>query len=169
MNVVGLKLHNVGDFDGISASIYCSGCCHNCKGCHNKVTQNCNHGEPLNETHMLQLHQCLDNDYVENLVLCGGEPFMHYNISDMMYIVRDVLHHHPTKRIVAFSGFTYEQIISNPQQKQLLELCDVLIDGKFVLELYSPALRFRGSSNQRIISVKDSLASNKVIELTQYY
>ena len=87
---------------------------------------------------------------------------MSYNAPELAKLCREVRELYPTKNIWVYSGFTYEQIIADPIKLELLKECDVLVDGKFVQDLYSPLLRFRGSSNQRIIDIKKTLESGNV-------
>ena len=99
-------------------------------------------------------------DEVKGLTLLGGEPFQ--NEVDLLKVIRDIKKE-VQKEIWIFSGYTYEEILRDEDKKNLLKECDVLVDGKFVETLKDLSLRFRGSSNQRIIDIKKSLATKEVV------
>ena len=92
-----------------------------------------------------------------------GEPMMPYNAPELALLAKEAKELYPNKEIWVYSGFTYEQIVKDPVKLELLKYCDVLVDGKFEQELYSPKLRFRGSSNQRIIDIQATLKECRIV------
>lgn len=162
--VAKIKYNSIGNWKGISTSLYVSGCCHRCKGCFQPETWNPNYGFEYTEEVKQEIIESLDSKYVDSLVLLGGEPFMSYNCDELVELcktVRDIYGN--SKNIVAFTGWQFEDLLADPQQYELLEQLDILIDGKFEQDLFSPKLNFRGSSNQRIIDVQESLAKGEVV------
>ena len=111
----------------------------------------------------------LKPDYISGLSLLGGEPFEIENQYGLLPLVKKVKEIYPSKKIWAYSGYLFDKEIINQMSKnnditnQFIEYIDILVDGKFIQELRNPALKFRGSSNQRIIDVQKSLIENKVI------
>lgn len=164
MNIAKIKYCSIGNWKGISTSLYVSGCCHRCKGCFQPETWNPNYGDKWNEINKQMIIDSLRPKHITGLVLLGGEPFMRYNIPELVQLCKEVrTTHGDSVEIVAFTGFTFDNMLCDPLQLELIEQLDVLIDGKFKQELYSPKLNFRGSSNQRIVDVQKSLKQNKVV------
>jgi anaerobic ribonucleoside-triphosphate reductase activating protein len=149
---------------GLRNTLYVSGCPHHCIGCHNAPLQDYNYGKQDHYDHLVKLLTQSDND----ITISGGEPFEQASMLWMMIHeidYSDYYHNYAKRNYWIYSGYTFEQIIADPIKKQLLELCDVLVDGKFEIDKRDITLKFRGSSNQRLIDVKKSLKENKVIEL----
>ena len=162
MNLSKVKYNCISNGIGIRTAVFVTGCSHGCKGCFNQSIANKNTGEPFTDDVKTAILQSLEPSYIHGLSLLGGEPMMSYNAPELAKLCREVRELYPTKNIWVYSGFTYEQIIADPIKLELLKECDVLVDGKFVQDLYSPLLRFRGSSNQRIIDIKKTLESGNV-------
>lgn len=137
--------------------LWTQGCIHNCKNCHNPQTHDLNGGEVFEIDDIIK--QMDETRLQTGLTLSGGEPFLQ---SDALL---PIAKHAKEKRLNlwAFTGFTFEQLLQNESQKELLSLLDILVDGKFVEELKDYRLVFKGSKNQRIIDVQASLKENKVI------
>ena len=153
------------DGEGVRCSIYLSGCLFACKGCFNESIQNFNAGQLYTKEIEDQIIQDLSNSYVQGLTILGGEPFLNTQVArKLAKRVRDEFG--TTKDIWVYSGYTYEQLLNGSEdQKELLNLCDVLVDGPFMIYLKDLSLRFRGSSNQRIIDLKNSSKDNVVLYL----
>lgn len=162
MNYQLVKYNNIGNGIGIRTSLFVVGCSHACHNCFNKEIWSKNTGEPFTDDVKTAILQSLAPAHIHGLSLLGGEPMMPYNAPELAKLCREVRELYPTKSIWVYSGFTYEQIIADPIKLELLKECDVLVDGKFVQDLYSPLLRFRGSSNQRVIDIKKTLESGNV-------
>ena len=160
MNFAQIRKYDVANGPGIRTTIFVTGCTHKCPNCFNEEYQDFNFGDPWTRKETDEVIEDLKLDEVKGLTVLGGEPFQ--NEVDLLQVLRDIKKE-VQKDIWIFSGYTYEEILKDQDKKKLLEECDVLVDGRFVEALKDLSLRFRGSSNQRIIDIKKSLEANKVI------
>ena len=160
MNFAQIRKYDVANGPGIRTTIFVTGCTHKCPNCFNEEYQDFNFGNPWTRKETDEVIEDLKLDEVKGLTVLGGEPFQ--NEVDLLQVLRD-LKKEVQKESWIFSGYTYEEILKDQDKKKLLEECDVLVDGRFVEALKDLSLRFRGSSNQRIIDVKKSLEANKVV------
>lgn len=146
---------------GWRSVLFVSGCPHHCEGCQNKQTWNENYGKKFNKDYYLS--KILNNKIINGITLSGGEPLTIDHIKELIPFCSDIKKHKLT--IWCYTGFTFEELIKSNDKyiKEMLELIDVLIDGRFVNELKDGSLQFRGSSNQRIIDVQKSLKQEKII------
>ena len=159
MNYAQIRKYDVANGTGIRTVIFVTGCTHNCRNCFNKDYQDFNYGELWTDAETEKVIEYLEDDNVSGLTLLGGEPMQNLDLIEVLKSVRARVN----KPIWVYSGYTYEEILENKKRTELLELCDVLVDGRFVEELKDLKLKFRGSSNQRIIDIKKSLEQGKVV------
>lgn len=153
------------DGEGVRCSIYLSGCLFACKECFNESIQSFNAGNLYTMELEDKIIEDLGNSYVQGLTLLGGEPFLNTQVA-IQLAERVRKEFADEKDIWVYSGYTYEQLLrSSEDKKKLLDLCDVLVDGPFMIYLKDLSLRFRGSSNQRIIDIKKSTIDNVVLYL----
>ena len=150
-------------------SLFVSGCTHHCKGCFNPETWDFEYGQPYTvETEQTILDAC-DHDYIRGLSLLGGEPMEPQNQKALLPLLRLFKDRFPHKTVWCYSGYNFEQDMLSGRlgdwsvTKEMLSLIDVLVDGEFHLEEKDLSLRFRGSSNQRIIDVPKSLACDHLV------
>ena len=168
MNYAAIKTCDIANGPGVRTSLFVSGCTHHCKGCFQPETWDFSYGEPFTQDVIDTILHSLEPAYVAGLTLLGGEPFEPENQRGLLPFLRLVRERLPGKTIWAFTGFTWEQLHtdgSHPRCEvtdELLSLVDVLVDGRFVEELHDISLRFRGSSNQRIIDVPRTLSSGGI-------
>jgi anaerobic ribonucleoside-triphosphate reductase activating protein len=169
MNYATIKTHDVANGPGVRVSLFVSGCTHHCKNCFNSETWDFHYGQLFTEETVNQILEALKPNYIKGLSLLGGEPFEYVNQLGLLPLVRKVRFLYPEKNIWCYTGYDYEKDIKCdmmnkwPATKELLSMIDVLVDGEFVEELKDLKLRFRGSSNQRIIDVKRSLTTGEVV------
>lgn len=157
-----LQPDSIVDGNGIRTVLWTQGCGHKCKGCHNLSTHDFKGGF-VADTKILK-KQLTKFKGQDGITLSGGDPF--YQPLECLEIA--AFAHSINLNVWAYTGFMYEDIIKNPNMAKLLEEVDILVDGKFVEEKASLDLLFKGSSNQRIIDVKKSLAFNKIVLVEEY-
>ena len=169
-----IKYFDIANGPGIRTSLFVSGCTHHCKGCFNEMTWDFNAGLEYTTEVEGEIISSLSPSFIAGLTLLGGEPMEVRNQEGIVGLVKKIKNEMPDKTIWLFSGYTFEELLDKDNKRchgeytmDILENTDVLVDGKFVLELKNPGLKFRGSSNQRIIDMKRSLDENKVV-LTEY-
>ena len=164
-----IKNCDIANGEGVRISLFVSGCTNRCKGCFQPQTWDFCYGQPFTAETEETLLQMLAPDYINGLTLLGGDPFEPENQRALLPFLRRVRETYPRKTIWAFTGFTYEQLLedgSHPRCEAtdgMLMLLDVLVDGPFVETLHDISLRFRGSSNQRLIDMNATRASGNVV------
>ena len=168
MNYATIKYYDIANGPGVRTSVFVSGCRHRCPGCFNPETWDFAFGAPFGEEQLRELLTLLNRPYIRGLSLLGGEPFEPENQGTVLELVRRVRRELPDKTIWAFSGYTWEELTGQSRARceatgALLSLVDVLVDGEFVEALRDISLRFRGSSNQRLLDVPASLAAGRPI------
>lgn len=160
MNFSTIKDCDIANGIGVRVTIFVSGCTNHCKNCFQPQTWDFNYGKELTEEKEDKLIDMLRPSYINGLTLLGGEPMEPKNQPGILHLVEKVRKELPEKNIWCYSGFTFEKLMTPGEYphteitEKLLRKIDVLVDGRFVEELHSVALRFRGSSNQRIIDLK---------------
>lgn len=160
VNYSGIEWNSSVDGEGFRTVIFFSGCKHRCKGCHNPDTHSFKAGKPFDaETQDDIIRYVSKTNLISGVTLSGGDPM--YSAVGIIPFVQKLRQVCQEKTIWVYSGFTYEEIVADPAMKQLLSLCDVLVDSPFILEQRDTTLAFRGSSNQRIIDVQESLRTGK--------
>lgn len=169
MNYAAIKRRDIANGIGVRVSLFVSGCTHHCKGCFNEEAQNFCYGQPFTTQTEDRLLEELSPSFINGLTLLGGEPFEPANQRALLPFLHRVRARFPEKDIWAFSGYRYEgELLRESRARcevtdELLSLIDVLVDGEFVEECKDISLRFRGSSNQRIIDLKRSRAAGNVV------
>lgn len=169
MNYATIKYNDIANGPGVRTSLFVSGCTHHCKGCFNEIAWDFNYGNEFTKEVMEEIVNSLEPEYIAGITLLGGEPFEYVNQKGLLPLLRAIKEKYPNKSIWCFSGYLFDkQILGEmvpkwPETKEMISYIDVLVDGKFVLELKDLMLKYRGSSNQRLIDVKKSLEANEVI------
>ena len=163
MNYEKIDKCSVSNGVGVRTVLWVSGCDIRCRNCHNPQTWDFDSGIPFTEETMQELLYDLSKPYIKGLTLSGGHPLDPHNAPKVLEIVKRVKMVFPDKDIWTYSGYEWEDIIKNETLKEIMRYTDVLVDGAYVDELRDISLAFKGSSNQRIIKVKESLEQNKVI------
>ena len=165
MKYATIKKHDIANGPGVRVSIFVSGCNHHCKGCFNEEAWDFNYGSDFTNEVVDEIINCLEPDYITGLSLLGGEPFEYVNQQGLLPLLKRVKELYPNKTIWAYSGFLYEELLKMKYEetKEILDLIDVLVDGKFDEDLKDPLLYFRGSSNQRVIDMNETRKTGKVV------
>lgn len=150
-----IKYYDISNGDGVRTSLFVSGCNHHCKGCFNEVAWDFYYGKEFSYNTLKEILDSLKPDYIAGLSILGGEPLDYKNINAVSTIVEVVRKSFPNKSIWVYTGYTYEELLerNNLFTSLILNKIDVLVDGKFIEELKDISLKFRGSSNQRIIDM----------------
>ena len=170
MNYANIKDFDIANGPGVRISLFVSGCTHHCKGCFNREAWDFDYGQLFTQETVDEIIQMMKPAYIKGLTLLGGEPFEPQNQGPIVELLRRVKKEYPQKSIWAFSGYLFDKDILSGRlgdweiTKEYLSYLDVLVDGPFVEEKKDLMLRFRGSSNQRLIDVPKSLASGCVVE-----
>ena len=169
MHYADIKKADIANGLGVRVSVFVSGCHHQCKNCFNKEAWDFNYGKEFTQEEIDKVLKELDNPYVSGLSLLGGEPLEHINQQGLLPLVKQVKEKYPDKNIWCYTGYTFDSDVMDDMCKkwketpELLSYIDVIVDGKFEEEKKSAKLRFRGSSNQRIIDVPKSIKENKAV------
>ena len=170
MNYADIKRIDVANGEGVRVSVFVSGCNHHCKGCFNECAWDFNYGNKFTEKQEEEVLKDLDHDYISGLTLLGGEPLEPANQEGLLPLVKKAKEKFPDKKIWCYTGFDFEKdVVGNMAKqsdttKELLKYIDVVVDGKFEEDKKDLKLKFRGSSNQRILDVQESLKENKPVE-----
>jgi anaerobic ribonucleoside-triphosphate reductase activating protein len=169
MNYATIKPYDVANGPGIRVSVFVSGCTHQCKGCFNQEAWDFTYGSEFTQKTVEEILTYLEPAYIKGLSLLGGEPFEYSNQLGLLPLLREVKQRFPDKDIWCYTGYRFDEDILDQMCKnqevtrEMVSYLDVLVDGKFILEQKNLNIRFRGSENQRIIKVKESLAANNII------
>lgn len=169
MYYAAIKKHDVANGPGVRVSLFVSGCTHHCKGCFNQQAWDFRYGQPYTQETEDEMIAALRPSYITGLTLLGGEPFEPQNQAVLLPLLRRVRRELPEKTIWAYTGYTLESDLLTGRlgcweiTREILQLLDILVDGEFVLEKKDITLRFRGSSNQRIIDLRQTMAADQVV------
>ena len=145
--------------DGLRVVLWVSGCDHCCRDCHNPVTWDPNGGLPFDEEAKAELFEALDRDYISGITFSGGDPLYFGNRMDVTELAGEIRERFPGKTIWLYTGYSWEDI----SELEIIPLLDVLVDGKYVEAVRDPKLHWKGSSNQRVIDVQETLRLGKVV------
>lgn len=169
MNYAEIKNCDIANGLGVRVSLFVYGCTHHCKNCFNEVTWDFYYGKVFDEKVEEQILEYLKPNHITGLTLLGGEPMEPSNQRALLPFIKKVKETYPNKDIWMYSGYVFDKELLQESRArcevtdELLSYIDVLVDGRFVEELKDLSLKFRGSSNQRIIDVQESLKTNQVV------
>jgi anaerobic ribonucleoside-triphosphate reductase activating protein len=155
-----IRKMDISNGPGVRISIFFQGCSFHCENCFNPETWDFSGGQDFGEEQINEIIKLAEPDYIAGLSILGGEPMHPKNIEGTTKLVKEFRKKYPKKSIWAWSGFLYEDYL---RDKEVLKYLDVIVDGQFKNDLRNPNLKWRGSSNQRVIDVKKSLKEGKVV------
>ena len=155
-----IRKMDIADGPGVRVSIFMQGCTFNCKNCFNPETHDFEGGKEFTDETIDTVLKLCENENIAGLSILGGEPMHPKKIDGTLRLAKAFKEKFPNKSLWAWSGFKYEKYLKD---KPVLNYVDVLVDGQYVDELHNPTLKWRGSSNQRVIDVPKSLKKNKII------
>ena len=169
MNYATIKNCDIANGIGVRVSLFVSGCTHHCPGCFNEVAWDFDYGTPFTQETIDSILKMLSPSHIKGLTLLGGEPFEPQNQPAIVDLLRQMKKKYPEKTVWAFSGYLFDKDILSGRlgpwsiTEEYLSYLDVLVDGPFVEAKKDLNLRFRGSSNQRLIDVPASLREGQVV------
>ena len=171
MNYAGIKYCDIANGTGCRTVLFVSGCRNACKGCFQPQTWDFGYGEPFDEKVQKEVLDSLAPDYITGITLLGGEPFEQENQKELVPFMRKVVAQYPNKNVWAFTGYIYDKDLvaggrrHTEDTDELLSMIAVLVDGPFVVELKDITLKFRGSSNQRVLDLRETIRTGKITTL----
>ena len=165
MNMAGFYDESISNGLGWRAVLFVSGCPHNCPGCHNKAAQDYKYGEKFNKKEIIERIKV--NSILKGVTISGGEPLCPQNIAEVLDFIKEVKKEKPNFNVWCYTGYTIEQLENRHDSvtDECLSQINVLVDGRFIEQKKNPTLKFRGSENQRIIDVANTLKENKVVSM----
>lgn len=182
MNYLKIEHEDVCNGTGLRVVLWLSGCSHHCYNCQNSQTWNPNSGIPFDESAKQEIFNELSKDYISGITFSGGDPLHENNLDEVLKLVQEIRISFPAKTIWLYTGFCWNDIMCSfaglqadyvvldkkdieawEKRKKIISNVDVLVDGEYIDEQKDLSLRFKGSKNQRVIDVKQSLAQNKVV------
>ena len=170
-----IRSMDISNGEGLGVALFIQGCPHHCKNCFNPETWDFNGGKEWTEEVKNEFFKLIDRPYIKRVSLLGGSPLADQNLDDVLSLVKEIKAKFPNKSIWLYTGYRYEECIlglgelvhnhnHNRFRRQcILKKCDVLVDGKYIDELRDISLHWRGSSNQRVIDVQQSLEKGEII------
>lgn len=191
MNYHNITYPDMNNGDGLRVVLWLSGCSHHCYNCQNPQTWDANSGILFDESAREELFRELDKDYISGLTLTGGDPLFEENLDDVLDLVTEInkryntpqdivcdkeYNHNilnqntdeirlllPEKTIWLYSGYTFEECLLNTKRREILKNTDVMVDGRYIDSQRDITLKWRGSSNQRVIDIKQSIKQNELV------
>lgn len=163
MKYAKIRKMDISNGEGVRVSLFVQGCSFHCKNCFNQETWDFNGGKEFTTAEIQKIIELANKDYIAGLSVLGGEPLHNNNVNEVFHIVATFKEKFPNKDIWLWTGFKFEDAIKDSKRKFILRNIDVLIDGQFEEDKKDLTLKWRGSSNQRVIDCKKSLAENKII------
>ena len=181
MNYAQIRSMDISNGEGIGVSLFVQGCDFHCKNCFNSETWEFSKGQEWNDKTKNQFLKLIETPFIQRVSILGGEPLHPQNVQNVLKIVDEIRVSYPAKNIWLYTGYTWEEIwikdniktddkvkdmrgkaIKN-LRRQVVRMCDVLIDGRYVDELRDVSVHWRGSSNQRVINVQETLKQNQIV------
>lgn len=168
MNYHNITKDDMNNGDGLRVVLWVSGCKHHCPECQNHQTWKVDSGIPFDYSAFNEIFEELSKDYISGITFSGGDPLHNNNIQDIFNLCTFIKSYYKNKSIWLYTGYTWEELINyqhhlDKSYIRILEFCDVIVDGRYEKDLRDTNLKWRGSSNQRVIDVQRSLKENKIV------
>ncbi|WP_448902227.1 anaerobic ribonucleoside-triphosphate reductase activating protein [Eubacterium sp.] len=175
MDYLQITHEDVCNGDGLRVVLWLSGCSHHCHNCQNPQTWNPESGIPFDESAKQEIFNELSKDYISGITFSGGDPLHENNLDEVLKLVQEIRNSFPNKTIWLYTGYSWSDIfrgepsailqqgLNNYKRREIIKLCDVVVDGRYIDEQKDLTLKFRGSKNQRVINVPESLKQGKVV------
>ena len=169
MYYADIKSYDIANGEGCKVTLFVSGCTNHCKGCFQPETWDFHYGQPYTKDTEEYILNLLQNPHIEGLTILGGEPFEPFNQAELVNLLHIVKQKFPEKNIRCFTGFVYDKDLLKGQRKhtnatdEMLSYIDVLVDGPFILQQRDISLWFRGSKNQRVLDMKQTLQQGSIV------
>jgi len=163
-----MRFHNITvddmqNGDGLRVVLWLSGCSHHCKNCQNPITWDAKDGKKFDVVAKNELFEALSRDYISGITFSGGDPLHQANLWGVKKLIREIRRRFPNKTIWLYTGYTWREICENCKMLRLISLVDVLVEGRFIEELKDTNYHWAGSTNQRVIDVKESKKKGVVV------
>lgn len=175
MRYSSMRNLDISNGEGVGVSLFVQGCPFHCKNCFNSETWDFNGGKEWTEKTKNKFMELIDRPYIKRISFLGGECLAEQNLDEILSLVKQIRISFPEKTIWLYTGYSYSEIfrgqssclsqegLNNFKRREIIKLCDVVVDGEYIDEQKDLALKFRGSKNQHVIDVKQSLAQNKMV------
>lgn len=168
MNYSGIKNYSIENGTGVRVSLFVSGCRHHCRGCFNEETWDFNHGELFTEEVENRIIEAMKPEYMAGITLLGGDPAEPENQEGLMPLLRRIRQELPDKTVWMYTGYVLEDFkLGNRAYcsvtEEFLRCCDVVVDGPFIMDKKNLSIKFRGSENQRIIDMQETIRTGNVV------
>ena len=155
-----IRKMDISNGPGVRVSIFMQGCSFNCKNCFNKETHDFNGGKEFDDSTIERVLELCGNENIEGLSILGGEPMHPSNIEGTTKLAKAFKEKYPNKNIWSWSGYSFDNYLKD---KEVVKYLDVLVDGQYNDDLRNPTLKWKGSENQRVINVQESLKDSNIV------
>ena len=155
-----IRKMDISNGPGVRVSIFMQGCSFNCKNCFNQDTHDFNGGKEFDDSTIERVLELCDNENIEGLSILGGEPMHPSNIEGTTKLAKAFKEKYPNKNIWSWSGYSFDNYLKD---KEVVKYLDVLVDGQYNDDLRNPTLKWKGSENQRVINVQESLKDSNIV------
>lgn len=155
-----IRKMDISNGPGVRVSIFMQGCSFNCKNCFNKETHDFNGGKEFNDSTIERVLELCGNENIEGLSILGGEPMNPTNIEGTTKLAKAFKEKYPNKTVWSWSGYSFDNYLKD---KEVVKYLDVLVDGQYNDDLRNPTLKWKGSENQRVINVQESLKDSNIV------
>ncbi len=175
MRFASMRNLDISNGEGVGVSLFVQGCDRHCFNCFNSDTWDFNGGKEWTEETKNKFIKLIDRPYINRISVLGGEPLAEQNLDEVLSLIKEIRISFPEKTIWLYTGYKFEDLINGIHypldsewedkvlRQSIVKLCDVLVDGEYIDEQRDITLKWRGSSNQRVIDAKQSLAQNKIV------